>query len=194
MARAGMCGVIGSSVWESVANATTPTRTQPASISAASLFAASAANAVSSSNVAEECPLQNSSSMIDVDSSITKTTSAHGWQGSVEVVAVVVAVVVVAVVVVVTLVTLLVVVVVDVMVVLVICFAAAHLAGHSTNDSLQYSQRLHAPSSQNSSSAQTRWLLHAPPLRGNVKVVAVVGGGVDVSPAVASAVVTVDPN
>ena len=101
-----------------VENATAATRTQPTLISLASLFTMCAANAVSVSKVSARWSLQKSPSMIDVDSSITKTISAHGWQGSVVVVELVVLVVVVVVVDVVVLVVVLV--AVDVVVIVVV--------------------------------------------------------------------------
>ena len=84
----------------SVENTTLPTRTHPASIIGPNARTISAPNAVRASNVALAWSSQNSSSTIDVDSSITNTTSAKGWHTS-SVLVVNVAVVVVVVVVVV---------------------------------------------------------------------------------------------
>ena len=71
-------GVKNGTAVEVVWNATAPTRTHPALISAASASTASAANFVSVVKVAGSWSSQNSVSTIDVDASITNTISACG--------------------------------------------------------------------------------------------------------------------
>ena len=72
----------GIAPFDRVENNTPPTRTQPLSMLDARTSTAAAAKSVRALNVPSPWPMQNSSSMIDVDSSSTNTTSPHGWQGS----------------------------------------------------------------------------------------------------------------